>query len=477
MRLDAEAQSEKMKRNGETAFQRCIIPSCGWTGGIREVVNKCPRCGELVDVAYEWEKMPLPARLADFDARAADFRNPLNFSGVWRFKPLLDFAPDADVVTIGEGRTLLRPSVSAAEFAGMRPGNLFLQYEGLNPSGSFKDNGMTAAFTHARMVGARIAACASTGNTSSSLAAYAAASGMMKAVVFVGAGRIAGGKLYQGLEYGARTVQIRGRFDTAMRRVMEVTALKGIYLVNSVNPFRLEGQKTIMYRVLEGLNWDVPDWIVCPGGNLGNCSSFGKAFMELRDLGMVGRVPRLAVVNAEGARTLDIVYNERKVRWNGGRPDAEGIAAYFKKMDAEGIEAHTIASAIEINRPVNLKKALRALEAMNGTVLSVSDQEILDAKAAIGRSGIGCEPASAASVAGLRRLVERGVVSGSDRVVCILTGHLLKSPAGCIQYHLGGKGGPGKELAEYGIARNPLANPTVEVDDDLDAILKAMDDV
>ncbi|MCX7805886.1 MAG: threonine synthase, partial [Planctomycetota bacterium] len=424
-----------MKRNEETAFQRCIMPSCGWTGGIREVVSKCPRCGELVDVAYEWDRMPLPSRLADFDSRAADFRNPLNFSGVWRFKPLLDFAPDSDVVTIGEGRTLLRPSRSAAVFAGVRPDCLYLQYEGLNPSGSFKDNGMTAAFTHARMTGAPTAACASTGNTSSSLAAYAAASGLMKAVVFVGSGRIAGSKLYQGLEYGARTIQIRGSFDAAMRRVIEAAGLKGIYLVNSVNPFRLEGQKTIMCRVLEGLNWDVPDWIVCPGGNLGNCSSFGKAFMELRDLGLVGRVPRLAVVNAEGARTLDIIYNDLKVRWNGGRPDGEAIAAYFRKMDAEGIEAHTIASAIEINRPVNLKKALRALEIMNGVVLSVSDQEILDAKAAVGRSGIGCEPASAAGVAGLRRLVERGVVSRSERVVCILTGHVLKSPASCIQYH------------------------------------------
>ena len=327
---------------------------------------------------------------------------------MWRFHDLLPFAPLRQCVTIGEGQTLLHASEGVARYVGVSPGRLFLQYEGMNPSGSFKDNGMSAAFSHARLVGATKAACASTGNTSASLALYASVTRLMRAVIFIGSGKISYGKLSQALDYGALTVQIAGDFDDAMARVQEVSKRLGIYLVNSVNPFRLEGQKTIMFRVLESLGWEVPDWIVCPGGNLGNSSAFGKAFHELHELGLIERIPRLAVINADGADTLYQLVEQRGLRWNDGRPNMEIASRYYDEMTAEHRRASTIASAIEINRPVNLTKCLRALQWCNGVVRKVSDQEILDAKAQVGAGGLGCEPASAASVAGVEATGGRG---------------------------------------------------------------------
>ena len=243
-------------------------------------------------MVYNWERAQPPDSLHEFDGRSGRCTNPLDFSGVWRFRELLPFAAEDKIVTIGEGRTLLQPSDAVAAFVGLRPKMLYLQYEGLNPSGSFKDNGMTAAFTHAHATGAKRAACASTGNTSASLAMYSSVSKLMQAVIFIGTGKISYGKLSQALDFGALTVQIAGDFDDAMQRVTEVTQQLGIYLVNSVNPFRLEGQKAIMLRVLESLDWEIPDWIVVPGGNLGNSSAFGKAFSELHEVGLIDRIPR-----------------------------------------------------------------------------------------------------------------------------------------------------------------------------------------
>jgi threonine synthase len=344
----------------------------------------------------------------------------------------------------------------------------------MNPSGSFKDNGMSAAFSHARMVGATRAACASTGNTSASLALYCSVTGLMKAVIFVGSGKIAFGKLSQALDYGALTVQIAGDFDDAMARVQEVSAQLGIYLVNSVNPFRLEGQKTIMFRVLEALRWEVPDWIVVPGGNLGNSSAFGKAFFELTELGLIDRMPRLAVVNASGADTLYELYERRGLRWNRGKPDAAAIDAYSREMDETGRRASTIASAIEINRPVNLTKCLRALEWMGGAVRHASDQDILDAKAQVGAGGMGCEPASAASVAGAKQLVNEGVISPDERVVCILTGHQLKDPKATMAYHTTDQQHFNEVLGSRGVRRAEFANRAVAVANDRDEIIKAI---
>jgi len=333
---------------------------------------------------------------------------------------------------------------------------------------------MTAASTHARMVGAKYAACASTGNTSASLAIYSSAAQLFNALVFVGSGKIAFGKLSQALDYGAHTLQIAGDFDDALKQVREVCQREKIYLCNSVNPFRLEGQKTIMFRVLEALNWQPPDWIVVPGGNLGNSSSFGKAFLELKELGLIDRIPRLAVINAAGANTLHQLYNEQSLRWNDGRTDDAKIDGFFSQMDAENRRASTLATAIEINRPVNLKKCLRALEACDGVVRQVSDQEILDAKAQVGAGGFGCEPASAASVAGAKQLREEGIIAPSDQVVCILTGHQLKDPNATVAYHSSKAGAIDPKLAAQGIETVSFANGPVPVANELDRILEVI---
>lgn len=458
----------------DLAIQRCINPSCGATYEARSIRTACDRCGDLLDVDYDWQRAAVPRSLREFEEAWSQRTNPVRFSGVWRFHELLPFAPQPDLITVGEGQTLLQQADKVAEYVGVQTGRLHLQYEGMNPSGSFKDNGMCAAVTHANLMGAKRAACASTGNTSASLALYCSATQLMKAVIFIGSGKIAYGKLSQALDYGALTVQIAGDFDDAMIRVRQVAQEMGIYLVNSVNPFRLEGQKTIMFRVLEALKWQVPDWIVVPGGNLGNSSSFGKAFMELKALGLIDRVPRLAVINAAGADTLYELYERRGVRWNGGNVNMDPIIEYNDLMDREGKKADTIASAIEINRPVNLKKCLRALEFMDGVVRQVSDQEILDAKAKVGAGGFGCEPASAASVAGAKLLRREGVIAPSDRVVCILTGHELKDPTATVAYHTTDQEVFNKTLGSRGVKKASYANRAVAVPNELDDIIKTI---
>ena len=397
------------------------------------------------------------------------------FSGVWRFHALVPFAPPEKVITVGEGRTILQRADRVGSYAGMAPGRLFLQYEGMNPSGSFKDNGMTAAFTHAHLVGAQRAICASTGNTSASVALFSAVDGRIPAVVLVGSGKIAYGKLAQTLDYGVRVLQVLGDFDVCMRRVKQVARELQFYLMNSLNPFRLEGQKAIMYRILEGLSWEVPDWIVVPGGNLGNSSAFGKAFHELKEIGLIRRAPRLAVINAAGADTLYRIVNEEKLAWNGGRVDTGRIEAFYRKMDAENRRARTLASAIEINRPVNLKKCLRALEWTGGLVEKVTDQEILDAKARIGAGGFGCEPASAATVAGLKKLRAAGTIGKDERVVCVLTGHTLKDPNVAVAYHTETDEALREKYGPYGVRGAACANKPIVVEDDLDKIIAAIE--
>ena len=456
------------------AFQQCISPDCRKTYSVGEVRVACDRCGELLDVLYDWDRVKPPQSLQDIERKWSQRGDPLCFSGVWRFHSLLPFAPTDKLITIGEGQTLLQRADHVARYVGISPGRLLLQYEGMNPSGSFKDNGMSAAFTHAHTIGAKRAACASTGNTSASLAMYASVTGMMKAVVFIGSGKIAYGKLSQALDFGALTVQITGDFDDAMARVKEISRDLDIYLVNSVNPFRLEGQKTIMFRVLESMHWEPPDWVVVPGGNLGNSSAFGKAFSELKQLGLIQHIPRMAVINAAGADTLFELYENRGMRWNGGRSDMGLACEYYKELDERHQKAETIASAIEINRPVNLRKCLRALETCNGVVRKVTDQEILDAKAQIGTGGLGCEPASAASVAGVRILAREGVIGKDESVVCILTGHQLKDPTATVAYHTTDQDQFDKILGQRGVQRASFANRAVVVPNDLDEIVKAI---
>lgn len=456
------------------AFQQCIHPDCAATYDVGQILTACPKCGSLLDVTYDWNAVPVPMSLSEFERRWTTRLNPVDYSGVWRFRELLPFATEQQIVTIGEGQTILQKNDLLARQCDMKAGHLFLQYEGMNPSGSFKDNGMTAASTHARMVGAKMTACASTGNTSASLAIYAGVTGHFQCIVFVGSGKIAFGKLSQALDYGAKTIQIRGDFDDALARVRDICAKHPIYLCNSVNPFRLEGQKTIMLRVLEGLGWQVPDWIVVPGGNLGNSSAFGKAFMELKSLGLIDRVPRLAIINAAGADTLDEFVNDGKLVWNGGRPNSDQISSRYTTMDRDNERASTLASAIEINRPVNLEKALRALFVCNGVVRKVSDQEIIDSRARIAATGFGCEPASGATIAGVLRLRKEGVIQADDRVVCILTGHQLKDPDLTMAYHSGDPQLMSKKLTPAGVTSTPFANPPVVVDNDEVAILKAL---
>ncbi|MDB5296432.1 MAG: threonine synthase [Phycisphaerales bacterium] len=465
----------------DRAHQQCINPACAATYAVSEVKVACTTCGSLLDIKYDWDRLPVPRSLGYFEhrwsTRGTSAEGRADFSGVWRFREMMPFfRSEADIVTIGEGRTMLQAADLLGRQLGMRPGNTLLQYEGLNPSGSFKDNGMTAAFTHAKMVGAKKVACASTGNTSASLAMFASLS-EMQGVVFIGSGKISMGKLSQALDYGALTLQIDGDFDDCLRRVRQIAVdvpRLGIYLMNSVNPFRLEGQKSIMYRVLEARGWEPPDWVIVPGGNMGNSSAFGKAFMEMKELGLIKKVPRLAIVNAAGANTLYKLYHERGVRWTGGKYDTETVAKHYAWMDEQNYQASTIASAIEIGRPVNLPKALRALDFMDGVVREVTDEEILEARALVGRYGFGCEPASGASVAGLQKLLAEQVISPDESVVCILTGHELKDPNATVKYHTGIDMKAAQDTAPRTEPHGKLSNRPIRVDDNLEAIVAAM---
>ena len=441
----------------DAAYQQCINPDCAAQFDCGQSMFKCPKCGDLLDIRYNWDKIELPRKLSDLSKRWATRNNKLDFSGVWRFRNFINFCDDKFKVTIGEGQTIFQQNDGVAGYVDMKPGCLHLQYEGMNPSGSFKDNGMSAAFSHALMVGAKSCACASTGNTSASMALYGHSCGL-KCIVFIGSGRIAYGKLSQALEYGAQTLQIQGDFDDCMKQVQDVCLQLGLYLLNSLNPFRLEGQKTIMYRIIEGLGWEVPDWIIVPGGNLGNSSSFGKAFLELKELGLIKKAPRMAIINATGADTLTQLVNNKKLTWNNGKINKKVVNEFYADLTAKKFSPHTCASAIEISRPVNLSKCLRAIDVCNGVVRAVTDEEICDAKAVIGRHGLGCEPASAATIAGLKHLRAEGIVGANERVACVLTGHVLKDPNLTVNYHKDKKG--------------QFSNPPIEAPNNLDEIIK-----
>jgi threonine synthase len=452
------------------SWQQCILPSCGKKYSVKEQRTTCD-CGELLDVRYKGD---FPKSLQEtFSERRNHRQNVFDESGVWRFRELINFSGvdtenysdySQKLVSLdgAEGRTKPFHLTKVADYVGVKPENFWLQFEGDNPTGSFKDNGMATAFTHARIVGAKKVVCASTGNTSSSAAAFAANELDMEAVILVGAGKIAKGKLAQSLAYGAKVLEVKGDFDVAMAMVKALSTKSGVYVVNSLNAFRLEGQKTMMYRVLDYLGWEVPDWIVLPGGNLGNTSAFGKAFMELYDYGWIKKKPRMAVVVAEGAPTLADLYNDRKLRWNGGNIDNSIIDGYYAEVDRKGIKAKTKASAIEILKPVNLKKSLRTLEFTDGVVTTVPDTDILDAMAIVSTNGFGCEPASAATVAGTKKLVEQGTIGADETVVGIATGHMLKDVNAIVDYHFNPK--------------NRFANTPITVEPDIEEIMKLVDD-
>lgn len=392
---------------------RLICTRCQQAWPALEVRYRCD-CGGTLDVAHDLDRLQGVLTREVLDARLGS-RDRLHRSGVWRYHELiLPLAPE-HVVTRAEGNTHLYEAPAVASWVGLDA--LWLKHEGQNPTGSFKDRGMTAGVSVARALGMRRVAVASTGNTSASAAAYAAQAGM-EALVFVPDGNIAFGKLSQALAYGARTFQIAGDFDAAMTMVQEVCAAEGIYLLNSVNPFRVEGQKAIAMELVQQLGWEVPDWIVLPGGNLGNNTALAKGLLELQVLGLIDRLPRLAVIQARGASPLYEAWKRGDGRLEPQRAD-------------------TLASAIRIGDPVSFERSLRALEALGGVVEVVTDQEIMDAKARVDAQGIGAEPASCATVAGIRKLVEAGVIPADAHVCGVLTGHVLKDPDLVVKYHQG----------------------------------------
>ncbi len=405
-----------MEADQTKAFLRCTEADCQQLFSIDQRIYTCPQCGALLDVHYDFNLPGTPVEMQTIfrERRAAD--TELDLSGVWRFRELLPFVNDlSTVITLGEGNTPIYQTPRSAEYAGLD--RLRFKHQGLNPTGSFKDNGMTSGVTQAVALGASGVACASTGNTSASMAAYAARAGM-RAFVFIPSDQIAFGKLSQSLEYGATVVEIEGNFDDAMRLVRELAEETDLYLLNSINPFRLEGQKTIIIEMIEQCGWQVPDWIVLPGGNLGNTSAFGKALYELQELGFIDRIPRLAVIQAEGASPFYDLYMTL---------DKSALRAVARPA--------TLATAIRIGNPVSWKKALRALSCSDGVVERVTEQEIADAKAIIGADGIGCEPASAATLAGIKRLAASGIIEESANVIAVLTGNLLKDSTYTIGYH------------------------------------------
>ena len=429
------------------AAKKCINPDCGKTYDIDNDVYRCT-CGSLLDIKYV---KSLGKDLAEkFYQRRNHGGNIYNESGVWRFRDLINFAgidtEDFDecarvLVSLdgSEGRLSKPYKMSkASDYAGMSHDSLFLQPEGYNPSGSFKDNGMSTAVTHAKMLKVKKIICASTGNTSASAAMYAANEDM-ECDVYIPKGEIAPGKLGQAFQFGAQVIQVQGNFDDALATSLKNAKEGGGYTVNSVNPFRLEGQKTIVYRVMEHLDWNPPDWIVYPGGALGNTSSCGKALIELYDWGWIKKIPRIAVVNAEGANTLYELYNGmfegKKLSWNGGRPDLAMVDRYYAHLDKQGVRPKTHATAIQIGRPANIAKALRALDFTNGVVVQASDKDMSDGMSIVGLNGFDCEMASGAVPAGIRQLRKQGTIKRDDVVVGILTGR-QKDPGLAVEYHM-----------------------------------------
>lgn len=430
----------------EGAYLRCIGHGCGLEYPVGRAGVRCER-GHLLDVVYA--RRPPPSLKEVFYSRRNPGGSIFNESGVWRFRELLNFCQidtaddaqcSASLVSLdgAEGRQSKPYRMSrAAEFAGVPAGSLWLQPEGYNPSGSFKDNGMATAVTHARMSGVRRIVCASTGNTSASAGMFAANEGI-ECGVYIPAGQIAPGKLSQAYQFGAQIIEVDGNFDDALSRSLADAADGGGYTVNSLNPFRIEGQKTITYRALEYMGWDPPDWMVFPGGALGNISSCGKAIMELLEWGWIKRAPRIAVINAEGASTFADLYNGGtglgRLRWNGGSPDTGMIDEYYSRLDREGGRPATRATAIQIGRPANMLKGLRALEISGGVATTVTDEEMLDGMSIAGLNGFDCEMASGATIAGIKRLVSEGVIARDETVVGILTGR-QKDAMLPVEYH------------------------------------------
>jgi threonine synthase len=437
-------------QSGASPHLRCI--ACGAIPGSARADFRCADCRDLLEFYFPAWNFD-PARLKSLWLERRKSLKPLDQSGVWRFRELLPPLPEQHVITLREGNTPLYELPCCARIAGIE--KLFAKHQGMNPTSSFKDTGMTVAASAARRGGYRWVACASTGNTSASMAAYAAR-GKMRSLVLIPEGKISWGKLSQALDYGALTCQLRTDFDGCVRILNELVQQKPMGLLNSVNPFRIEGQKTAAIELLEQLGWEPPDHIIVPGGNLGNSSAIGKALLEMREMKLVSRLPRLSIIQAEGANPF-----YRSVREFGG-----------SKLEA--MTAETQATAIRIGNPASWQKALRALQATEGEVEQVSEIEIAEAKAEIGVDGIGCEPASAVTLAGLKKLTKRGFVKAGEAVVLILTGHLLKDPDFTIKFHRGDlfDGTRDERVAER---LKPMQRAPVVLDANLGAVIGTLE--
>ncbi|MGH9734736.1 MAG: threonine synthase [Candidatus Acidiferrales bacterium] len=412
---------------GGHARQRCINRSCGGTFELTDRLYACSRCGGPleIEVPHDSPGSDAIALREAWSSRKAS-PEPQDRSGVWRFREFLPF--DATVaVTLFEGNTPLYDAPRCAEYCGIDA--LRLKHQGCNPTGSFKDTGMTVAVTHAAMLGVQTTICASTGNTAASLAAYSARARFACAIL-VPYGQISSAKLAQSMDYGASIFEVEGNFDDCMRLVQELGDDPSIYVANSINPFRIEGQKTVAIELMEQCGWRVPDHVVMPGGNLGNSSALGKGFSELREAGLIDRIPKLHVVQAQGAAPFVHMFADLK---------AHSAMRSHQLPETMLMEPHprTLATAIKIGAPVSWKKSLRAVLESGGEVIAVTEQEIADAKAVIGREGIGCEPASATTVAGICRLVAENEIRRDESVIAVLTGHLLKDPEYVANYHRG----------------------------------------
>ena len=402
---------------------RCIGCGTRADGAITSPDFRCSQCGDLFEVEYpgwgqrQGHDRPNPGALKWLWRERRCSSEALDHSGVWRFRELLPILESfGNAVTLREGNTPLYHLPRAAKALGID--QLFAKHQGMNPTGAFKDTGMTTALSVAKERGFEWVACASTGNTSAAMAAYAARAGL-RSLVVIPEGKIAWGKLAQAMDYGAVTCQVKADFDGCVRILTHVVKAANIYLLNSVNPYRLEGQKTPAFEIAEAFDWNAPDHLIVPGGNLANSSALGKGFRELRELGLVGRVPRISVIQAEGANPL-----VRSLAENNG-------------ASLEPVEAHTRATAIRIGNPASWRKAARVIQETGGWCLDVSEAEIAIAKAELGSEGLGCEPASAVTLAGLKKLRARGNVAGGETVVLVLTGHTLKDADYTIEFHRG----------------------------------------
>jgi threonine synthase len=430
----------------EVAIKRCINPRCGKSFNIMSEAYSCS-CNSLLDVTYQVK--PKRELIETFYARRNHGGNIFNESGVWRFRDLINFlgidienfdqCARALVSLDGAEGRLSKPYKMSrvADYVGLNHDCLLLQPEGYNPSGSFKDNGMSTAITHAKAIGVNKIICASTGNTSASAAMYAANENM-RCEVYIPEGEIAAGKLGQAFQFGAQVIQVDGNFDDALNRSLAKVNLHDGYTVNSVNPFRLEGQKTIVYRILENLDWNPPDWLVYPGGALGNTASCGKCLMELYEWGWIEKVPKIVVVNSSGANAFYELVNgkfeDQKLSWNGGNFDNKLLKRYYDFKDMEGSLPKTKATAIQIGKPPNIAKALRAIEFTDGLVAQVSDNEMCHGMAIVGLNGFDCEMASGAVPAGIKVLRDQEIIKRDDITVGVLTGR-QKDPTLAVEYH------------------------------------------